>query len=819
MTETLRDIVRLRLEKEEETDWGVLVLAALEGESALAGLLDGAAPRKPRGQAAVAPPAAPAAPTSVAYLKSITVEGFRGIGPRAVLDIEPGPGLTLVVGRNGSGKSSFAEGLEMALTGDIARFRRAAVWREGWENLHHKARVVAAELLLEGEKAPCRVSRAWADGAELDAAPATVQIQGKPRTDLDALGWTRALENNRPILSYSELGGMLEDGPSVLFDALNSILGLDAITDALDALKAERLAREGQQKDVGRQRELLAQIFARVDDARARDAEAALQKKDWGLDALDALIAAEPSKDGAESELQRLAKIATLAGPDAAAVAKTATDLRQAKQRLKATEGTLAVKAAALAEILDKALRFHDDHGDGDCPVCGRGRAMDAKWHGAQKESITRLRNDAKAAHEAQTAVQRAVQQARTFALAAAATLLKDANALSFKSAPTAADALAAWQQGLLVDDLEALASHLDARVAGLAAALKAVADEASAERQRREDVWRPVAVQLAAWLPGARQAREAAASVPLIKKAEKWLKDAEEDIRNERLAPIAESAKALCRELLRGSNVALDKVYLAGSGTKRRVEMGVTVDGSESAALGVMSQGELNSLALSLFIPRATLPESPFRFIVVDDPVQSMDASRVEGLARVLQQTATERQVVVFTHDDRLPEAVRRLAIPAILLEVTRREGSVVEIRRAQDPVGRYIDDALAVARTDALPREAAGRVVPGLCREALEAACMEALRRRRLGRGESHADVEELLEKAKGLKPLMALTLFDDADRGGDVLARLNTAAGRSGGEAFRICNEGAHAMFGGDMVMLIRDAEKLARWVQKQ
>jgi ABC-type lipoprotein export system ATPase subunit len=327
------------------------------------------------------------------------------------------------------------------------------------------------------------------------------------------------------------------------------------------------------------------------------------------------------------------------------------------------------------------------------------------------------------------------------------------------------------------------------------------------------------VAVHLAAWLPIARGAREATASVPRIKKAERWLKEAEEDLRNDRVKPIAESAKALCRELLLGSNVTLERVYLAGSGARRKVEMGVSVDGRESAALGVMSQGELNSLALSLFIPRATLPESPFRFIVVDDPVQSMDPARVDGLARVLQRTAHDRQVVVFTHDDRLPEAVRRLAIPAAIIEVTRREGSVVETRRAQDPVGRYVDDAVALARTDALPRDAAGRVVPGLCREALEVACMEALRRRRAGRGESHAAVEAALAQAKGLKPLVALTLFDDPDRVADIYARIDSAFGRSGSDILKKCNEGAHTSFGGDLLILVRDAEKLARWLQKQ
>ena len=96
------------------------------------------------------------------------------------------------------------------------------------------------------------------------------------------------------------------------------------------------------------------------------------------------------------------------------------------------------------------------------------------------------------------------------------------------------------------------------------------------------------------------------------------------------------------------------------------------------------MSQGELNALALSLFMPRASLPESPFRFMVIDDPVQSMDPSRVDGLARVLQRPRATRQVVVFTHDDRLPEAVRQLLLPATVIEVTRRPGSVVETRES---------------------------------------------------------------------------------------------------------------------------------------
>lgn len=56
----------------------------------------------------------------------MTVEGFRGIGAEATLHVQPGPGLTLIVGRNGSGKSSFAEAAELAVTGASRR------WSPAW---------------------------------------------------------------------------------------------------------------------------------------------------------------------------------------------------------------------------------------------------------------------------------------------------------------------------------------------------------------------------------------------------------------------------------------------------------------------------------------------------------------------------------------------------------------------------------------------------------------------------------------------------------------------------------------------------------------
>src|SRR5437867_5126885 len=219
----LQQVVLARLEADGSlrNGWGDLVLGALGGRDRLESRLAGSSASSP--PLAAAPPAA-----AGTFLRSVAVEGFRGIGRAQTLELAPGPGLTLVVGRNGSGKSSFAEALEVLLTGDSLRWKeRAAVWRDGWRNLHHPAASVSATFLVEGEPRPCVVSRRWDAGADFEVAEVVVALAGRPKSDLDSLGWTSALRTHRPFLSYNELGSLLDEGPSKLYDALSSILGLE----------------------------------------------------------------------------------------------------------------------------------------------------------------------------------------------------------------------------------------------------------------------------------------------------------------------------------------------------------------------------------------------------------------------------------------------------------------------------------------------------------------------------------------------------------------------------------------------------------------
>lgn len=56
------------------------------------------------------------------FLREVYLKDFRTFG-EFTLPVPPGPGLTLLVGTNGLGKSSFFDGIEWCLTGSIRRFQ------------------------------------------------------------------------------------------------------------------------------------------------------------------------------------------------------------------------------------------------------------------------------------------------------------------------------------------------------------------------------------------------------------------------------------------------------------------------------------------------------------------------------------------------------------------------------------------------------------------------------------------------------------------------------------------------------------------------
>ncbi|MEU5405909.1 AAA family ATPase [Nocardia asteroides] len=830
-------------------------------------------------------PSAPEAGDTGVFLRAITVHGFRGIGPTATLRLNPGPGLTLVVGRNGSGKSSFAEAAEFALTGGNRRWDgRSTAWREGWRNLHEPdlARI-EVDLLTAGEDSELTIATHWAPGSELGEAHWTERRGPAAPVSIDPGSRRQRLDLYRPFLSYSELGALVDGKPSDLFDALHRLLGLDELAAAAEHIRLRKLELERAVKDSRQSRtDLLAELAA-ADDDRARRVADLLRAPEPDLDAVAAAVA--DSALGADGP-DGLRAILRLSLPDPAQVAAAVDRLAEASTAL-ARHAT--ADAEADLRVLDLLTRARDHVTAGGacpCPVCGRGD-LDTDWLAAADTEIGERSAQLAALRAARAEFDAALAQARALTSRVPAELgpepspptepgvgrpsavdpapvtvsaSADGNPDDNEplgaptetvdrrdestgppptgrplspsdTAPGAVDpgALrrqlaavrarwAAWSALGEVDHDAGLAERLRTAYLALAADLAALQRDTRADLDRLDAVWSPLVPRILAWLDPARAVSADAAELRVVKKAADWLKSATATIRGERMRPLESTARWVWSTLRQQSNVELGAIRLQGSaGTARRVLLDVTVDEVDGAALGVMSQGELHALGLSLFLPRATVAHSPFRFVMIDDPVQAMDPAKVDGLAMVLAEVATTRQVVVFTHDERLAEAVRRMQLDATVLEVQRRERSVVEVRVTGDPVRRYLDDARSLVRTPQLPPAIADELVATCCRSAIEAAGLAKARHELLAAGLDHAEVERRVRNAHTTRAMLTLALMGPRARVDDLNKHLSAVGGRWLVGVLRDATAGAHVPIDRPMRELISDTERFIAWLR--
>ncbi|WP_405148204.1 AAA family ATPase [Nocardia salmonicida] len=778
------------------------------------------------------------------FLRSITVQGFRGIGPAATLRLNPGPGLTLVVGRNGSGKSSFAEAAEFALTGGNRRWDgRSTAWREGWRNLHEPDTArIDVELLTAGEEPQVSVATLWDESAELADAQWTERRGSEPATAVDPLVQRQRLDLYRPFLSYSELGALVDGKPSDLFDALHRLLGLDELAAAAEQIRLRKLELERAVKDSRQSHADLLVELAEADDERAHGVADLLRTPDPDLDAVAGAVADSVlGIDGPEG----LRAILRLTLPDTVQVAATADRLAEAARNV-ARHATVDSDAdLRVLALLTRAREHVTASGSCPCPVCGRDE-LDADWITAADSEIA-YRTEELAALQAATAEFDAALVAARNLLAERPVELGSATAgrsnpvRTFEQTPgranhpagpshsyAASDSLrnrreivgqlwSEWAE-LATADEDQLPDRLRTIHTELTVELRALQRDTQTELDRLDTVWSPLVPRILAWLDPARAVADHASELRVVKKAADWLKSATATIREERMRPLETTARWVWSTLRQQSNVELGAIRLQGSaGTARRVLLDVTVDEVDGAALGVMSQGELHALGLSLFLPRATVEHSPFRFVMIDDPVQAMDPAKVDGLARVLAEVAGTRQVVVFTHDERLAEAVRRMQLDATVLEVQRRERSIVEVRVTGDPVRRYLDDARSLLRTPQLPAAIADELVATCCRSAIEAAGLAKARQELLASGLEHGEVERRVRNAHTTRAMITLAIMGVGARVDDLNKHLSAVGGRWLVGVLRDATAGAHVPIERPMRELITDTERFITWLR--
>jgi hypothetical protein len=332
-------------------------------------------------------------------------------------------------------------------------------------------------------------------------------------------------------------------------------------------------------------------------------------------------------------------------------------------------ERLLAVLRSALDVHLHDAALF--------CPVCSTGTLDDA-WAASAQLAIEAIEHRLRALHNAR-ALQRSAQNELLAALPAT------------ESVPTIDEIPNSVEARAAVGMLRMLVNVSPLDVAALREASRQAFSVLGESAQKS----RPAIAAIGSWVTVADGHIDVKAKVAHHVEARKWLRTCMETFRVERLKSMNQLMLENWGKLQQTSRVTVDPFEISGIKTSRKLGMTCSIDGESANARSVLSQGELHALGLSMFLPRALHRDSPFGFLVIDDPVQALDVRKVDGLAQLLSDIAVTRQVIVFTHDERLPDAVHRLGLQATVLKVERSEQSAVSVKRTSDAVSRALEEA----------------------------------------------------------------------------------------------------------------------------
>tara|TARA_R110002073_G_scaffold336544_1_gene535014 strand:- start:4584 stop:7193 length:2610 start_codon:yes stop_codon:yes gene_type:complete len=767
------------------------------------------------------------------FLKSLTVEGYQGIGAPACLELPTGPGLTIISGRNGSGKSSIAEALENLLTDSSARWvDKAKEWKTGWKNIHYEgAPRICASFADATGAVEYTATRTWAAGStSLKKSEAWVCSNAgsidssngaEHRLPLTAFPGLDVISMYDPLLGCSSLSKLIATTPSELFDSVSELLGLEELTDAKRRLSQAAKVHTDRQSELSKKAEALRPMLDSLDDSRANACVDALEEANWGIPELRKQLSIVPSADRDATQLQQIRQLTFPATEELAVLCE---NVRAANRVLDEQERSDAGRAAKLAELLKASLDYHEHSSATEaepdaCPVCLSEAKLDAAW----RIEARKRADDAVSRAPQYKNAKAAVSQAND-ALLAQCQVASIGNLPAIRALELDNDAQAlceVWRSSLSQPSaspeqrVKFACEHQEAIRAVITHA-KARATEILSER---DAPWRKVLPVVQAFVDEAQVSLDAEDHTrgPQLKSAHNWLSQAEVSLREKRFTPLAEQICSVWETLRQGSNVSLSLPSLHSKGKMRKLVLDTKVDDSEESrsAFGIMSQGELNALALSLFLPRVLSDKTPFGFVVIDDPVHSMDPHKVDGLATVLGEVSQTRQVVVFTHDPRLTESLARLRIPAGRIQVNRASDSKVELKNVLWPSEQYLNDAVKLLETpDAIPNNLLARMVPGFCRLAVEAAAQK-IAINKVGHEETGG---ELVRKAQGTRQLIGLAVMGLAHKKAKS-ADVAEALRRSLGNHEPVLDEiNPHHLFEGDLKSLVSRVRKLVRHLEE-
>ncbi|MEV4715025.1 hypothetical protein [Micromonospora sp. NPDC049374] len=742
------------------------------------------------------------------YVRTVHVRGHIGVAEEAVdLHLKPTAGLTIVTARNGTGKTSIADGARHTLSGGIKRPYQVLA-----SNIHypHREIVVTVSNGCRDMEIVCGADEIvqW---SEADGSLSTPPSE-----------WTEAFARYMPVLLYPEMSQVIQD-PSNLHAFLKDALELTALEELQALLKTDREKGTAARRTVeAAHTSALSGILKAGHEELARIVRGCGAFPDHEVRArIEALTETLPESAPAPLGL-----------PDVWAVDDALCD--RAVGTLTRVDDALHSDAAggnALLAVLQKALALGDarlnDLRDRDvCPVC---QTAGHKWVRRASEDADRLRT---ATRELRTATAAATTALRNLGKCFPAPLTDSLRqALTQLTDPAVELRIRQW------DRLVRLATDFATKVpsvASLTEALDESADLANWYRKmrydllaRRDDViaaQATVRAHIGSWMDVRSQEQPAltrlAVAERLDRRVDRWIRTARADI----FTPIAKEVMELWSVLNPDADLKLTGIALTG-GTKMRRSVALDLaDGEVALPTGknnsaVLSTGQRNALSLATYLPRATQPESPFGFLILDDPIHAFDTWRVRYLARHLMTLAERFQVVVFTHDDRLWRELRGLGAMPTHIRMDRHGHGRRQVRvsHVASPGIQRLDEIQRILGAErAAPIGTPDAVIAmslAVCRQAVDTEVVAQI---------------EMLGRRIGLPEASIVADLRKARKTLDQLALLNGYARRAGMRAIDVngftptvyaLNGAAHGRApDGDPRLWIRQTRKIIKAVQE-
>jgi DNA repair exonuclease SbcCD ATPase subunit len=697
---------------------------------------------------------------------SLRVEAFRGF--RDPREFPLTASAVIAAGPNGAGKTSFFDAIQWLLLGSLKRLESLRT-KQTDEYVVNQYRlpgpaIVEADAVLNGREVRLRrsgTSRAtlleWQEGErvlrgdeaerELDAA-----LTPSPTISLETAMLTAGL------LQQDVMRSVLEAKANERFEVLNRLLGLDSLERFEQAVREwvkganEALATARADEDTLRQRRqrIEAKLVTLEAEAAARptaenaqaDFEAAISRQTAVALRPDAAAPAmadvAADLDIAHGMLRRaVTALEAIRLEREALPPQSSEDLEQLEQALAAAQERATARQADVTAARHAALAAAERSSElarlaavaipllsEICPVCGldidpvavgdslRRRVDDPGDVVALQEPADRAAQLDNEAREERDALERRVGELRRYSASRIAFALREQDAI--------AD-LVAGLEGLKVTTIAVPADSSATAVASLRSLQQAVGEvEHAAQR------W-VAATDVGA---GAQEARRLRAEIDSITEAQgargqrtselarrhvdaKNLQDATVNARVAVGRRRVETLRPLVADIYNRldphpSFTDLDiehDIY-----RKRGMMTAVAKDpltGSEGNPILIFSSSQANIAALSYFLALGwTAGEAGVPFVLLDDPLQSMDDVNVLGFADLCRFIRTRRQLFLSTHERRFALLLGRKLAPRRPEDTTLilnfrgwdRSGPQVEVERA--PLQKEeIDARLAAA------------------------------------------------------------------------------------------------------------------------